>query len=194
MSKIRIMRNLIVVLHLVLWGLGGIVHAHDFSVAAYAGRLTKEKWEKAFLADAEYADATLVVVAGTWTAARFFNDRLSWELEAQVGKYSGDQSHWEFNLPILALRWHRFPWDTYVSTSLAWGIGPSYATEVPPVELETNDSSSRWLVYWFGELTAGPPASRWEVLLRLHHRSDSFGVVAEDGGSNAVCAGLRYRF
>ena len=97
-------------------------------------------------------------------------------------------------MAIIGFRWHRFPWDAHVATSLAWGIGPSYATEVPAIELETNDSSSRWLVYWYGELTVGPPASGWEVLLRLHHLSDAFGLVAEDGGSNAVCAGLRYRF
>jgi hypothetical protein len=30
--------------------------------------------------------------------------------------------------------------------------------------------------------------------MRLHHRSDGFGLVAEDGGSNALCAGVRYRF
>lgn len=81
-----------------------------------------------------------------------------------------------------------------MATSLAWGIGPSYATEVPPVERETNDSSSRWLIYWFGELTLGPPAADWELLLRLHHRSDGFGTVADDGGSNALCAGVRCRF
>ena len=65
---------------------------------------------------------------------------------------------------------------------------------VPDVELETNSDSSRWLIYWFGELTFGPPASGWEVLFRLHHRSDGFGTIADDGGSNTVCAGIRYRF
>jgi hypothetical protein len=65
---------------------------------------------------------------------------------------------------------------------------------VPKVELETNFSSSKWLIYWFLELTFGPPTANWEVLTRLHHRSNGFGLVAEDGGSNAVCAGLRYRF
>lgn len=177
-----------------LVGSSTVALAQEYSLALYAGQLTKEKWERAVLPDAEYADATILVAAGSWTAARFFGGDLSVELEAQVGKYFGDQDHWEFNLPIVGLRWHRFPWDAYVATSLAWGIGPSYATEVPPVELETNDSSSRWLVYWYAETTFGPPAAAWEILLRLHHRSDSFGLVAEDGGSNAVCAGLRYRF
>ena len=177
-----------------LVGLGPWAWAQDYALALYAGQLTKEKWEQAILPGAEFADATIVVAAASWTAGRFLDDRLTCELEAQVGKYFGDQDHWEFNLPIIGLRWHRFPWDAYLATSIAWGIGPSYATEIPPVELQTNDSSRRWLVYWYAELTFGPPAAGWEALLRLHHRSDSFGLVAEDGGSNAVCAGVRYRF
>lgn len=168
--------------------------AKDYALSIYVGQLTEEKWEQAVLPGSDFADATIFVASVSWTIARFFDDNLSIEVEGQVGKYVGDQDHWELNLPILGFRWHRFPWDDHVATSFAWGIGPSYASEIPPVELETNDSSSRWLVYWFGELTLGPPGAAWEALLRLHHRSDSFGLVAEDGGSNAVCGGIRYRF
>jgi hypothetical protein len=53
--------------------------------------------------------ATIVVAAGSWTFSRFFDGKLSSELEIQVGKYYGDQDHWEFNLPVLGFRWHRFP-------------------------------------------------------------------------------------
>jgi hypothetical protein len=172
----------------------GAVQAQDYALSLYVGQLTEEKWEQAILPGADYTDATIAVAAGSWTVARFFDGKLSGELEAQVGKYFGDQDHWEINLPILGLRWHAFPWNSRVATSLAWGIGPSYATEVPPIELETNDTSDHWLIYWFGELTFGPPESNWEFMLRLHHRSDGFGLVAEDGGSNVVGAGLRYRF
>lgn len=183
------------VLAVCLFGIApGVGLAQDFSLALYGGRLTTEKWESAISPGVDFADATIIAAAGSWTVSRFLDGRLSCELEVQVGKYFGDQDHWEFNLPILGIRWHRFPWDHRVATSLAWGIGPSYATEVPPVERETNDSSSRWLIYWFGELTLGPPAADWELLLRLHHRSDGFGTVADDGGSNALCAGVRCRF
>ena len=168
--------------------------AQDFAIAIYGGQLTREKWENTISTAADFADATIVVAAGSWTFSQFFDGKLSCELEAQVGKYFGDQDHWEFNLPILGFRWNRFPWDDHLATSLAWGIGPSYATRVPEIELETNDDSSRWLIYWFGELTLGPPSAAWEVLMRLHHRSDAFGIVADDGGSNALCAGIRYRF
>lgn len=168
--------------------------AQDFALAVYGGRLTREKWEGALSPDADFADAVIVVAAGSWTASRFFDGKLSCELEVQVGKYFGDQEHWELNLPLLGFRLHRFPWDDHLATSLAWGIGPSYATRVPEVELETNDDSSRWLIYWFGEVTLGPPSAGWDVLLRLHHRSDGFGSVANDGGSNLLGTGFRFRF
>lgn len=172
----------------------GVAFAQDFALAIYGGRLTREKWESALSPGTDFADATIVVASVSWTALRFFDGKLSCELEAQAGKYFGDQDHWEFNLPIFGFRWHRFPWSDHLTTSLAWGIGPSYATRVPEIELEINDDSSRWLIYWFGELTLGPPTANWEVLMRLHHRSDGFGTVADDGGSNALCAGLRYHF
>lgn len=171
-----------------------ITLSRNLALTFYGGQLTEEKWERALSPDADYSGATLAVVAASWTAGRFFDDKLSCELEAQVGKYFGDQEHWEFNLPILGFRWHRFPWEDQLATTFAWGIGPSYATRVPEVELETNDDSSKWLVYWFGEFTFGPPRANWEVLTRLHHRSDAFGNVANDGGSTAVAMGLRYRF
>jgi hypothetical protein len=172
----------------------GFALAQDFALSIYGGQLTKEKWEKAISPEADFADATIIVAAGSWTIARFFGSKLTCELEAQVGKYFGDQDHWEINLPIIGLRWHRFPWEEFLATSIAWGIGPSYATRVPEIEVETRGDSSRWLVYWFGEFSFSPPAAKWEVLLRLHHRSDGFGTVANSGGSNALCAGIRYRF
>jgi len=190
-SRIRLLIAAVFILLVVSESVG---QAQEYGISLYVGQLTEEKWEQAILPNADYADATIVVASGSWTPFRFFDDKLSCELEAQIGKYFGDQDHWEFNLPIIAFRWHRFPWDRYLSNTIAWGIGPSYATEVPAVELETNDDSSRWLIYWYGELTFAPPVANWELMLRLHHRSDGFGFVAEDGGSNAVCAGLRYRF
>ena len=178
-----------------LWGVTPcLVLAQDVALAVYGGRLTRDKWESAISPTTDFADATIMVTSFSWTAYRFLDGNLSCEWEAQAGKYVGDQDHWEFNLPILAFRWHRFPWDQHLATSFAWGIGPSYATRVPKIEIETNDSSNRWLVYWFGELTLGPPTAGWEVLIRLHHRSDAFGIVADDGGSNALCAGVRWRF
>ena len=157
------------------------------------GLLTEESWEQSLQPGVEFADSTIAVASASWTFYRAFEGNLSFELEANVAKHFGDQDHWEFNLPVVGFRWHRFPWDRYVATSFAWGIGSSYATEVPEVENEINDESKQWLIYWFGEFTFGPPGANWEFLARLHHRSDAFGQL-NGGGSNALCAGFRYRF
>jgi hypothetical protein len=166
--------------------------AQDFAVTLYGGRLSEENWSKTISFDAAYTDANLVVGALSWTAHRFFEGTLSLELEGQIGKYFGDQDHWEFNLPIIAARWNKFPWNHTVSTSFAFGMGPSYATEVPRLEEIFNESSQQWLIYWFGEITLGLPKKNWSVIMRLHHRSSGFGLVAEHGGSNALAAGVKF--
>ncbi len=176
-----------------LFNLTGTALAEDLAFSVYGGRLTNDPWEKSIAPGVDFADAGLVVVSGSWTFARVLGDKLSFEVEANLAKQFGDQDHWEINLPIVAFRWHRFPWDDTVATSFAWGIGSSYATDEPPVERENNDESKKWLIYWFGEFTFGPPDSPWELLTRLHHRSDGFGAL-NGGGSNALCLGFRYRF
>lgn len=178
----------------ILMAFSARANAQDYALSLYAGQMTKEKWQDAILPGADFADATIMVAAVSWTFGRYFDDKLSGEMEVQVGRYFGAQDHWEFNLPIVGLRWHRFPWDDHLATSFAWGIGPSYATKLPPIEQEVNGTTKRWLVYWYAELTFGPPKKSWEVLMRLHHRSDAFGLVADEGGSNTVCLGVRHRF
>lgn len=115
------------------------------------------------------------------------------EIEGQAVKHFGEQSHWEFNLPLFA-RWRTFPWNDRVPTSLAFGIGPSYATELPPAEVELDGDSARFLLYWTAELEIGLPDSPWSGIARLHHRSSGYGVFADAGGSNALAFGIRRRF
>lgn len=115
------------------------------------------------------------------------------EIEGQAVKHFGEQSHWEFNLPLFA-RWRTFPWNDRVPTSLAFGIGPSYATERPPAEVEMDGDSARFLLYWTAELEIGLPDSPWSGIARLHHRSSGYGVFADAGGSNALAFGIRRRF
>jgi hypothetical protein len=44
------------------------------------------------------------------------------------------------------------------------------------------------------ELELAPPDKGWSAIFRLHHRSEAFGVVADEGGSNALVIGLKQRF
>ena len=167
----------------------------DFAVTVYGGRMTDGDFGDALTGQADFIDAYVVVGALSWTFARYFEDALSFELEGQVGKWWGDQHNVEFNLP-LAIRWSKFPWNHYVSTSLAYGLGPSYASKEPAAEIDEHDSTKQFLVYWFGEIAFGPPDSNWAGVFRIHHRSGAFGLIADrgEGGSNTLAVGLKYRF
>lgn len=141
----------------------------------------------------EFVDAWVAVAALSQVVSRHRDGRLTWEVEGQVGYNFGDQSQWELNAAI-GPRWHDFPWNHAVATSVAFGIGLSLASEVPEVEVELEGDSEKLLVYWSAELSLGPPQEDWAVLLRLHHRSGAFGLVADDGGMNAIGLGVRFTF
>jgi hypothetical protein len=141
-----------------------------------------------------YTDAYLLAGALSRPYARFRGDAFRMEAEGQVVYNFGDQDHWELNaVPVIA-RWRRFPWSDHLATSVAFGLGLSYATEVPEVEVALEGESHHWLVYWVLELTAARPQSAWEVSMRLHHRSVAWGLMGNDGGVNALGIGLRYHF
>jgi len=175
--------------------IGKAMAGENFALSVYSGRMTDGDFGDAISGKADFIDAYVVVGALSWTFARYFEDALSFELEGQIGKWWGDQDNLEFNLP-LAIRWSKFPWNQYVSTSLAYGLGPSYATEKPDAEIDLHDTTKKILVYWFGEIAFGPPESNWAGILRIHHRSGAFGLIADhgEGGSNTLAAGLKYRF
>jgi hypothetical protein len=168
----------------------------DWFTTVYGARIsTQPGWEDIII-DApgtEFVDSYLVTAALSREYAERKQGALAIEAEGQVVYHFHDQSHWEFNALPIVLRWKRFPWSERLSTSAAFGIGLSYATELPPVEVALEGESHQWLVYWVMELTAGPVDSRWAVSLRLHHRSVAYGLMGDEGGMNAVGLGLRFR-
>ncbi len=168
----------------------------DYAATLYMGRMTDAKaWHNLITHpdDVGFVNVNLLAGAISWTFANYWESDLSLELEGQVVRYFGDQDHWEFNVPVTA-RWKQFPWNGTVKTTAAFGLGPSYATQVPPIEVELEGDSQKFLVYWFVELTFGPPKANWTTVLRLHHRSTGFGALAEDGGSNSLAAGVKFSF
>ncbi|UCG39212.1 MAG: hypothetical protein JSV00_02975 [bacterium] len=167
--------------------------AGDRALTVYGGRVTDERWFESLSLNARFVDAYILVTALAWTVKSSREGGLAVEVEGQVARYFGDQDHLEFNLPV-ALRWHRFSWDHVVDTSLAFGLGPSWAAEDPEVEKAINGSTRQFLVHWFAEVALGPPGTAWAAVFRLHHRSTGFGLVADDGGSNTLTLGLRFRF
>ena len=169
----------------------------EWAATVYGARLSSEPgWEDILFHPftVEYVDAFLVAGALSRSYASYRDGALVLEAEGQVAYNFGDQDYWEFNAVPIVLRWSRFPWSRRVDTSAAFGLGLSYATEVPEIEVELEGESHRSLVYWVAELTAGPVLAPWALSLRLHHRSVAWGLMGEEGGMNAVGLGIRYSF
>jgi hypothetical protein len=185
----------IVVITITAAFIGKAMAGEDFAVTVYWGRMTDSDSGDTVTGRSVFIDAYVSVGTLSWTFARYLEDALSFEIEGQIGKWWGDQTHMEFNLP-LAIRWSKFPWNHYVATSVAYGVGPSYATKEPTANLDNGDSSEKFLAYWFGEIALGPPDSKWAGVFRMHHRSGAFGLIADPdiSSSNSLAIGLKYRF
>ncbi|HEY6126344.1 MAG TPA: hypothetical protein VIV63_16950 [Steroidobacteraceae bacterium] len=176
------------------WAQAGV---GDWYTTVYGARIsTQPGWEDIII-DApgtEFVDSYLATIAVSRQYAERKDGALAIEAEGQVVYHFHDQTLWEFNAVPILLRWKRFPWSDRFNSSAAFGLGLSYATEIPPVEVMLEGESHQLLVYWVMELTAGPRAAPWEISLRLHHRSVAYGLMGDEGGMNAVGLGLRYRF
>jgi hypothetical protein len=168
----------------------------DWAATVYGARISSQPgWEDIILdsAGTRFVDSYLLTVALSRQYAERKDGALTIEAEGQVVRHFGEQTHWEFNAVPIVLRWNRFPWSARFASSAAFGLGLSYATAMPEVEVELEGESHRALVYWLMELTAGPVDARWAVSLRLHHRSVAYGLMGDEGGMNAVGLGVRYR-
>jgi hypothetical protein len=161
-----------------------------YALNVYVGRLTSNRWGDFFIPGERFAfkDSYLLTAALARRIGTYGN-KASFEIEGQVVKHFKGQEHWEFNA-LLAARWEAFWWDEHLDTSLAFGLGPSIATEKPVVE-----SEGQYLVYWMIELALGlPEYPQTAFITRIHHRSNAFGLVGDEGGSNSLALGLKYRF
>ena len=165
----------------------------DNALLIYAGKLSHDHWYESFGPGTDFIDSTIAVVALSHTFHRAADLRDSYEVEGQIAQHSGLQEHNEINL-LAAYRWHHLPWSSRLNSSVAFGLGISYATELPLVEVLIKSESDRLMAYWHLELTLGPQKSDWQAMLRLHHRSTAFGLFGDEGGANAMTLGVRYAF
>jgi hypothetical protein len=166
-----------------------------YAVTVFGGQLLDNNWEQVFLEphNLNFEDSGFVGGAGSARVGEPYPG-LSLEIEGQIVRHFGAQTHWEINGPLATARWSRFPWNETVETSAAFGIGPSFASETPRLEVRNQGDSSATMVYWMIEVEMARPDSQWSFVGRLHHRSPAYGTFGEDGGSNALALGLRRRF
>ena len=166
-----------------------------YSLNIYAGQMTTDGIGSLLIHfyDPDFKNSYLTAVTLARRIGRY-KKMASFEVEGQVVKHFNIQDNWEINALIIA-RWEEFPWDKYVDTSFAFGIGGSYATAEPEVEIMADGATSRFLVYLAYELALGlPEYPNIALIIRIHHRSGAWGLVAGKGGSNTPCIGLKYRF
>lgn len=167
----------------------------DYALNIYGAKMANNNWQEFFgnTQDLDFINSKLLAFA---LAKRLghHKDLLSYEIEGQLVKHFGIQRHWEFNA-LGTLRWEPFWWDRLVDTSVAFGMGPSFATEKPRAEVLNEGDSQQWMLYWMLEMSLNlPQQPNIALITRLHHRSEGYGLIAEDGGSNALAIGLKYRF
>lgn len=190
------MRTAVLILLMLILGSSALfADEQQMAVTVYGGRMTVNDWGDFFTTQpVDWRDSYLAALSLSRRVATW-QQRLDYEIEGQVVKHFNLQNHWEFNL-LGVLRWQDFFWDHWLETSAAFGLGPSWASQKPDIEIENDGETGRFLVYWMLELAVTPirDLPEVEIVSRIHHRSDAFGLIADDGGSNALALGLRYRF
>lgn len=165
-----------------------------YYVSGFAGRLTANSHHEVWLPpwDFDWRDSYIVGGAlGFERPTRW--SRVDVGAEVQLTKWFGDQTHWELNaMPIVGR--YRFEGRAGPLRSASFGLGFSFASEEPPEELLKDGESNRFLIYWAAELEFGNSDDKLTPFLKLHHRSNGFGLIEEETGSNSVVLGLRRRF
>lgn len=116
---------------------------------------------------------------------------LRYGVEVQFAAHVGRQDHLELSVPV-TLRY--VPRQGTIFRSFAAGLGLSYATKPPQVEIDRNGASQRLFVHWIAEIELATPAPDQSLFFRLHHRSDGYGIFEVDAGSTALVLGWRKRF
>jgi len=125
-----------------------------------------------------------------------FTRHITFEAEGMYALHYGTQRYQEFGIAAYA-RWGTFPWNEYVITSVAFGVGPSYTDTTPELEKrEHGKNDVRTLNQFNFELTGAlPKYPNVQALARLQHRSGIGGLInGVEDASNFWTFGLIYRF
>lgn len=165
--------------------------------SVYLGRQTNDRWQTVAFTpwEIEWVDAYLGGVGVSFKLSDPLPTRIGtvqFQFEPQITAQWGQQDpFYQLDLPIgvrLTGKKRVLGIDTFAFT-----IGPSYSSEVSELEQERGDGGTEnTLMYWSLQiehvLRNRPELS---LFARLHHRSDSFGLMGDSGSSNAVVFGLR---
>ena len=170
---------------------------HDAYVKVFRGPHVPKKLSEITVRDPfrwkQTEDRIGVVATGT-SIADFLAGALTLEWEAFYADHWGTEDFHELATAIYA-RWNRFPWNRYIRTTFAIGMGPSFTTKPAPYEPKRG-KRSRWLMQLNFEINVYSPSKpQWALLFRIQHRSGAAKLINNvRGGSNFLTVGLRKNF
>ncbi len=181
-------------------------HELHTSVTIFGGLLSRRNFSHLYDGPVNLVDTNMIGLSLTrelFSVGDLFNcrtiDPLKFEVEGMgiyhFGHWPEDQFFAE-TVGFMALRWHKFPWERHLLTTVGFGEGLSYASEEPSYEIEFNNKTANLLNYLMWDITlAHPDLPELAFVLRLHHRSGVFGLIEDvSGGSNFFTMGLKYTF
>jgi hypothetical protein len=102
---------------------------YNWFLTAYSGIHAQEDIGDVFALRAKFEDNAYIGVVALARQFWHYEKYISLEAEGQIGKHFNTDDQWEF-VGLIAARWHEFPWNNYVTTSVAVGEGISYYTEI----------------------------------------------------------------
>lgn len=167
-----------------------------WAITLYSGPVTSQTTSK-LVHDFDFEGAGIVVLAGSKELFYVWDNKLDFELEAQVAQQFGKQNNAEINPIVFIARWRDFPWNDSLPTTFAIGDGLSIATKTPKLERKRRGhETNKVLNYVMAELTLSlPECPQWALVARYHHRSGMFGVFnGVHDASTAFAAGIKYWF
>jgi hypothetical protein len=168
----------------------------DRYVQIYVGRYSPVTFREIPFSRWNLQDEYLVSL-GVGKELRRFWDNLGLEAEGQVVGHWGDSGSYMEFVAAITLRWHRFPWNEYIRTTIGFSEGLSYVTMISDHERNGEDEpGARLLNYLMYEVDLAHPGwERTSFFFRVHHRSGVFGLFhGVYGASNYPSVGVRYRF
>lgn len=177
--------------------------AGDCSVMVFGGRYVENSMTSIFLQDFippwnwKYGDGAILGFAASRKLVSIY-DMIDLEPEVGIAQRFGNMHQQEAWVALFA-RYHAFPWNDFLYTTIAVSTGLNYATGISSEERRRagkNSDGSRLLHYLAPEITFALPEHRdTELVFRFHHRSGGYGLISDaDGGAHYGTVGLRFHF
>ncbi|MFY8043756.1 MAG: hypothetical protein ACOVOD_12615 [Rhodoferax sp.] len=180
-----------------VWSPTSTAQDDSWSLGLYAGRYYDTEPAGFVQGKANFLDQNMLAITAKKTLWSSPSLPYSIELDAMVGIQGGIATLGEVAIAP-ALRWHGFPWQDTLRTSVSIApLGISYTTKVSPLELGRDGKGSQWLNWLFLEVAASSPrANSVEYFARLHHRCAVYDLLNNYGanGEDFLTFGIRRRF